>query len=91
MRLVYMNQEQRIEWLKERKTYIGGSDIGCILGLSRFKTPLDIFLDKTTDRVDESMSEAAYWGRMFEDIVAKEYAKRTGHEIDRPDGLYQLQ
>ncbi len=82
-----MNQEQRIEWLKERKTYIGGSDIGCILGLSRFKTPLDIFLDKTTDRVDESMSEAAYWGRMFEDIVAKEYAKRTGHEIDRPDGL----
>ena len=41
-----MNQEQRIEWLRERKTYIGGSDIGCILGLSRFKNPLDIFLDK---------------------------------------------
>lgn len=87
MRLVYMNQEQRIEWLKERKTYIGGSDIGCILGLSRFNSPLDIFLDKTTDRIDESMSEAAYWGRMFEDIVAKEYAKRTCFEIDRPDGL----
>jgi hypothetical protein len=28
-----MNQEQRIEWLRERKTYMGGFDIGYIFEL----------------------------------------------------------
>lgn len=82
-----MTNLERIEWLKERKTYIGGSDIGCILGLSPYKTPLDIFLDKTTDRIDESISEAAYWGNIFEDMVAKEYSNRTGLEIEKPEGV----
>jgi putative phage-type endonuclease len=82
-----MTNLERMDWLKERKTYIGGSDIGCILGLSPYKTPLDIFLDKTTDRVVDSVSEAAYWGIMFEDLVAKEYSNRTGLEIEKPAGL----
>lgn len=82
-----MRNSERIEWLRERKTYIGGSDIGCILGLSPYKTPLDIFLDKTTDVIDESMSEAAYWGIMFENSVALEYSKRTGLKVEKPAGL----
>ena len=70
--------EAKKAWLKERKTYIGGSDIGAILGLSTFKSALDIYLSKTTDAIDEATSEAAHWGTVLEDVVAKEYSERTG-------------
>jgi len=43
------NKEERNSWLQERKTYIGGSDLGCTLGLSKYKSALDIYLDKTSD------------------------------------------
>lgn len=77
----------RMEWLRERKTYLGGSDVGCILGLSPYKTPLDIFLEKTSEDVEETTSEAAYWGMALEDILAKEYAKRTGHRVTKAKGV----
>lgn len=33
--------------LDQRKQGIGGSDVGAILGLSKWKTPLDVYMDKT--------------------------------------------
>ena len=30
-----MNSIERDNWLKERKTYIGGTDIGAIIGANR--------------------------------------------------------
>jgi len=82
-----MDNFDRVAWLKERKTYIGGSDIGCILGLSPYKSALDIFLDKTTDLINESTSEAAYWGSALEDLIAQDYAKRTGFAVEKPKDL----
>ena len=82
-----MIEETRKAWLRERKTYIGGSDIGCILGLSRYKSALDIYLSKTTDAIDESTSEAAHWGNMLEDVVAQEYSRRTNQGVGKVDGL----
>jgi predicted phage-related endonuclease len=31
----------------DRTKYIGGSDIGAILGLSRFRSPLEVWMEKT--------------------------------------------
>ena len=31
----------------DRSKYIGGSDIGAILGLSRFRSPLEVWMEKT--------------------------------------------
>ena len=41
------------DWLRFRKTGIGGSDMAAIMGLSKWKSPLDIWLEKTTDEVNE--------------------------------------
>ena len=79
-----MNRET---WLQMRKTYIGGSDIGCILGLSKYKSALDIYLEKTTDVIEEATSEAAHWGKMLEDAVTEEYTERTGLSVHKPQGL----
>ena len=82
-----MNKEEREAWLQERKTYIGGSDLGCILGLSKYKSALDIYLDKTTDIIDQTTSEAAYWGNVLEDVVAREYSRITDQKTYEADGL----
>lgn len=78
----------RKKWLEERKTYIGGSDIGAIVGINSYKTALDIYFDKTTETiVEDEISEPAYWGQTLEDIVAQEYSKRTAYSLDIPSGL----
>lgn len=63
----------RIEWLKGRKKYIGGSEISAIVGLNKYKTAMDVYLDKISDDVGEITSQAAKWGTALEDLIAKEY------------------
>ena len=38
----------------DRQKYIGGSDVAAILGISPWKTALDVYLDKTTPRKEET-------------------------------------
>lgn len=73
--------------LAARRRGIGGSDVPAILGLSPWKTPLDVYLDKIGESdpgaVDDGPDTPIYWGNVLEDLVANEYAKRTGHKIRR--------
>ena len=68
----------RDEWLEERRKGIGGSDVAALLGLNPYKTPLALWEEKTAKNVSDCTSESAYWGTMLEDVVAKEFSKRTG-------------
>lgn len=76
--------ENKQDWLKERKGYIGGSDISAIVGLNKYKTAVDVFLDKTSEVIEETTSEAAKWGNLLEDLLSKEYAKKMGVEVEKP-------
>ncbi|MFR5264561.1 YqaJ viral recombinase family protein [Clostridium sp.] len=74
----------KLLWLKERQKGIGGSDVGAILGINKWKTPFQVYLEKTEEITEvKEQSEAAYWGDMFEDVVAKEFAKVTGKKVRR--------
>ena len=35
------------DFTHDRTKYLGGSDIGAILGLSKYRTPVDVWLEKT--------------------------------------------
>jgi putative phage-type endonuclease len=77
------------EWLRERKKYLGGSDLGAITGLNPYRTALDVYLDKTSDNITEESSPAMRWGSLLEDVVAKEYAEVTGYNLEiEPNVLY---
>lgn len=78
-----MTAQSRIDWLKQRQSGIGGSDIAAIVGLNQYKTPMQIWESKVNPVQDEVTSEPAYWGNVLEDVVAKEYAKRTGRKVQR--------
>lgn len=74
----------REEFLLNRRSGVGGSDVAAILGLSRYKSALDVYESKVdTETPRDEQSEAAYFGTILEDIVAKEFAKRTGLKVQR--------
>lgn len=80
-----MNQIARDEFLNRRRAGIGGSDIAAILGLSKFKTAYDVWLDKRGEAPPQDDGEKPwlYWGAVLEDVVAKEYGLRTGSKVQR--------
>lgn len=71
-------EEVRAQWLAERRKGIGGSDAAAVLGLSKYSTPLTVWMEKTRRMVPEDISEKepVYWGNVLEDVVASEFAKR---------------
>jgi putative phage-type endonuclease len=75
----------RDEWLANRRSGIGGSDIAAILGLSPWKTAVDVWLDKTGQSTEDAIgnAEAVRWGALLEDVVAREYAERTDRTVQR--------
>ncbi len=77
------------KWLEARRGGIGGSDVAAILGLSPWKTPLDVYLDKTGQSEPEEENEAMYWGTILEDIVAREFMKRTGLKVRRRNQIFE--
>lgn len=82
-----MNARQ--DWLARRQQGIGGSDVAAILGLSPWKTPLDVYSSKVEPVAEQAqeMSEPAYWGTVLEDVVAREYGTRTGRKVQRVSAL----
>lgn len=71
----------------QRHTGIGGSDIAPILGISRFKTAVELWYEKVNQIVSDETSSRCYktkrmhWGKKFEDDVLDEYEKLTGNRI----------
>ena len=65
----------REEWLKMRKTGIGGSDAGAICGLNPYTSAMTVFHDKTTEGVSEEDNEAMRQGRDLENYVAQRFCE----------------
>ncbi|MDU5107155.1 lambda-exonuclease family protein [Clostridium sp.] len=80
----------KLEWLKERQCGIGGSDVGAILGVNKYKTPFEVYIEKT-EPIEEvkDQFESAYWGDQLEEIVAKEFEKRTSKKVRRDRKHYK--
>lgn len=73
-----------LEWHKARQKGIGGSDVGAILGVSRWKSSFQVYIEKTQEVIEvPEASEAAYFGTCLEELVAKEFTKRTGKKVRR--------
>ena len=77
--------EDRAAWLKLRNKGLGGSDAGIIVGVNPWKSPYQLWLEKTGQVEPENISEkeAVYWGTQLEDMVAREFMKRTGKKVQR--------
>lgn len=78
------------QWLQARMQGIGGSDVSAIAGLNKWKSPVQVFLEKTqVIKKDDVQSEAAYFGNVLEEVVAKEFSKRTELKVQRRNAILQ--
>jgi len=64
------------EWLAFRKTGLGGSDAAAILGLSPFKTNVEVWEEKVGLREPEDISDKpeVKYGKKAEDLLVKLFA-----------------
>lgn len=92
VQLAYVKDMSKQEWLLARKNGIGGSDASAILGLNPYKSMLEVYMDKTSPIITKEeleQTESQYWGTVMEDIVAQEFAKRTGYKVRRNNFILQ--
>ncbi|MGD9276276.1 MAG: YqaJ viral recombinase family protein [Candidatus Pacearchaeota archaeon] len=65
--------------LKDRKNYIGGSDISAIFGYNKWKTALDIYNEKTSDEIKQNGNtiDNNYidWGNEDEPILLSKFER----------------
>lgn len=69
------------DWLAYRKKGIGGSDASIVCGVNRYRSPVELWMNKTGQLHEEEAGEAAYWGTQLESLVRAEFTKRTGIEV----------
>lgn len=88
----------REEWLKWRKRGIGGSDVSCLLGINKWKSEIELWMDKTNQTNEPAVeNEAMQWGNIMEPIIRNHFAEvmdKTVVEVkamlQHPDYPYML-
>jgi putative phage-type endonuclease len=64
----------RDAWLEFRRKGLGGSDAGVVLGLSKYRSPFDLWADKRGLVEPQASNAAMDWGNALESVVAERYA-----------------
>ena len=89
IRLVNTKNMSYEEWLEWRKKGIGGSDAATVAGLNPWRSPINVYLDKTTVQPPQEDNERMRVGRDLEDYVAKRFEEATGARVRRENYLLQ--
>jgi len=83
MHYITTHNMSREQWLKLRQTGLGGTDVAAVLGLSPYKTALDVYLEKTGAKQPPRDNVKMKAGRMLEDVVALWWALENGYKVRR--------
>lgn len=65
----------------------GASEAGVICGVSKYKTALQLYMEKRALVEPKVGSENMEWGKRLEPAILDEYTERTGITLIRPDHL----
>ena len=79
----------REEWLALRKQGIGGSDAAAACGLSRWKSPLGLWLEKTSSDKQSVYNEAMFWGTTLEPVIRDVFSTKIGKVVEVMPYIFQ--
>ena len=83
------------QWMAERQTTIGSSDLGAIIGISGYDTPLDVYQVKKGIKPPFEGNDSTEWGTALEDFCAEMFQRKNPDlfPFDTPkDGaMYRIQ
>lgn len=79
----------REDWLEKRKQGIGGSDAPAVCGVSPWKSPYQVWVEKTgnADEHPVEETEPMYWGKALEPAIRQRYADQTGRTVIVPKDI----
>lgn len=86
-----LSYDDRDEWLEIRGRGIGGSDVAALMGLSAYKSPLRLWLEKTgrVEPEDLSGKESVSWGVTLEPVIREKFAANHPElTVQLPSGVY---
>lgn len=84
MATVVVVEQTRADFLAERKTGVGGSDIHKVFSLEPYGCARQLFLEKTGAEPEFESYESRMMtrGKKLEPIIAEEYEAKTGRQVD---------
>ena len=71
----------REQWLERRRSYMCASDAAAALGLSKWKSPLELCMEKWGEVEDKDPTEQMIRGQKLEQLVLNMYHNRTDHAV----------
>lgn len=93
LRLVDTRKLSREQWLEVRSGGIGSSDAAAAVGLCPYKSPLELWMEKTgrTNKAGEhlGLDDPRYWGTLLEPFVANAYQQKTGRKVRKLNAVLQ--
>ena len=75
--------EDHEKWIEARALGIGGSDAAVIMGMNPYKSPYQLWMEKTgqAEAPDLSHVQAVYWGSKNEANIADWFQETTGKKV----------
>lgn len=78
----------RGSWLLHKATTIGSSEIAILLGLNKYKTPLELWAEKTGRKSPDPENDYMWFGTQLEPVVGALFERKTGKRVARPDAMW---
>jgi putative phage-type endonuclease len=82
--------QRSAKWFKLRKTGITATDATVIAGLSPYKTPYQLWAEKSGKVKEAEVGAAAQRGIILEDAVATYYEAETGRKLKKSNGIVRV-
>ena len=93
LRLVDTRTLDRQQWLSVRQGGIGSSDAAAAVGLCRYKSQLELWMEKTgrmpAEDAPPGMKDPRYWGTLLEPYVAVAYSQQTDRKVRKVNAVLQ--
>lgn len=90
-RFEFVKAPQRsAEWLELRRQGLGASDMGAVMGVSPYRTPYQLWAEKTGAAAPQKVGAAANRGVLLEDAVGAYYEQETGRKLRKSNGVVRL-
>lgn len=93
LRLVETKALNRSEWLEVRMRGIGSSDAAAAVGLSPYKSQLELWMEKTGRAIakeeHQGLQDPRYWGTLLEPYVALAYQQLTERRVRKVNAILQ--
>lgn len=86
---IALSEMSHTEWLRLRKSGIGGSDAGAVCGVNPYSNVMKVYKDKVSDETEELDNEAIRIGNDLEDYVARRFMETSGLKVRKSNFMYR--